>query len=142
MKRFMINQLVSVLLATGCLAGFMIAATFRTSDSTAQCILVVLPAISGSILGWSIGFQGLTLSVYASAGMFILGQFGINPYYSSDVGAIMPPMLYSCFMAPAAVIGTFVFSAIRHIRKRKIQTEPSPAGDSQPAQRRSRTPEE
>jgi hypothetical protein len=119
MKKLCLNQLVALLLATGWLASFMIVARQSTSGAVTLCLLVGLPALLGCLLGVRMGFQGIGFAVYAPAGMLLLGQLGIYPYYSSDLGALLPAALLSCYLAPASVLATVACVGIRLFVRRK-----------------------
>jgi hypothetical protein len=102
-----------------CVLAFWVAAALKTTDTTAQLVLIVVPAVVGLYLGLRTGLHGLTLPLYSIAMMLALAYARVYPYYSTDWDWRGPSMLYTCFLAPSAMMPVVIVIVIQAIRRRK-----------------------
>jgi hypothetical protein len=112
-------QIMSAVGALLCALAFWVATVFKAGDFVALLVITVVPAVIGCYLGWRIGMHGLTLPLYSTATMLSLAHANIRPYYSSDWHWSGPSMLYSMFLAPAALLPVLIIVVFRGIRRRK-----------------------
>lgn len=133
--KHLLNQIMSAAGALLCVLAFWVAAALKTSDAAALCVLIAVPAALGCFLGCRTGLHGLTLPLYSTPMMLALAYGRVYPYYSTDVGSLLPCMLYTIFLAPSAILPVLTIVVVRAVRRRKhgpnqsVDAYGSPAAD-------------
>ena len=119
--KHILNQVMSAAGALLCVLAFWVAAVFKTSDATAQLVIVAVPASVGLYLASRTGLHGLTLPLYSFGMMLALAYARVYPYYSTDWHWRGPSMLYTIFLAPSAMLPVVIVVVTKAIRKRKTR---------------------
>ena len=110
---------MSVAGALLCVLAFWVAATLKEGDTTAQLVIIAVPAAVGLYLGFRTGLHGLTLPLYSLGMMLALAYASVYPYYSADWHWRGPSMLYTILLAPSTMVPVLIVVVTQAISKRK-----------------------
>lgn len=114
MKLFQ-NQVISAAGALLCVLAFWVVAGLKAADMITLVTFIGVSAGVGIYLGFRVGLHGLTLPVYAIAMAMALGYAQVYPYYSSDVGLILPLLIFGIILAPTAVLSVVLVVIVRGV---------------------------
>ena len=114
MKHFK-NQVISAAGALLCVLAFWVVTGLKAADMITLVTFIGVSAGAGIYLGFRVGLHGLTLPVYAIAMAMALGYAQVYPYYSSDVGLILPLLIFGIILAPTAVLSVVLVVIVRGV---------------------------
>jgi hypothetical protein len=133
MMKILQAQLMTVAGAAMCVLALMIAAFFIEHDLAGQLAVGGAAFLVGGLLGWRVSFHGLLLPLYAAGLMLALGNYGIFPFYSSDLSITGVMTLYTGLLAPPAIVAVLLVASILMIWKRHKRTNHASHATSEPA---------
>ena len=110
---------MSVAGALLCVLAFWVAAALKAGDTTAQLVIIAVPAAIGLYLGFRTGLHGLTLPLYSLGMMLALAYARVYPYYSADWHWRGPSLLYTIMLAPSAMLPVLMVVVVQVIRRKK-----------------------
>ena len=94
---------------------FWVVTGLKVADMITLVAFIGVSAGVGIYLGFRVGLHGLTLPVYAIAMGMALGYAQVYPYYSSDVGWILPLLIFSILFAPPVVLSVVLVVIVRGV---------------------------